>query len=224
MIDEQKTAGSRKKILIPLFVLLAILAATVTGFHFYPPTPGCKLCGWGSGFGQKSVTNVTQEAPKLNFYSNPALLVIEGGGSEIKLAPLPPEKTETPAKATPVCGSGVSTLVITSVVNFTEVDLPFVGVDKEGAQLHETHTDHGREITGTLVTCGNLRKNFWIGFDGKYSLKEEDDLKVSVNNFHNGKDFDLISCDEGEDNPAECQELGVHDDALHTFFVVVWPE
>lgn len=218
MANEQETAGSRNPILILLFVLLAAIAVIMIGVYKMPNTPGCTFCVGGSKQVASSETTKLLDFPKSN------LPIKEDTGLKL---PMSPSQLVESKKSGLQCDFGVSTLIIESVVNFSEVSLPMVGIGKEGMSLRETHTDHGRVTTGTLVTCANLvKKNFWIGFDGDYSPVEENDLKASVHimdlHFQSGKDFDLVACDEGDDNPDECRELGVHDDALHTFYAIVW--
>lgn len=226
MNDESQTAESRTDLLAPLLVILAILAVVMLVAWNNRDTENCTFCAGSvakQGFGPK----VVEEAPRLNFsFNNNNVDIKEDEGMKLPMSPPQPVPAES-KKSGLQCDFGVSTLIIESVVNFSEISLPFVGIGKDGMSLSETHTDHGRLTTGTLVTCAQIvKKSFWIGFDGDYSPAEEDDLKASVHimdlHFQSGKDFDLIACDEGDYNPDECRELGVHDDALHTFYAIVW--
>lgn len=222
MNDESQTAESRTDLLAPLLVILAILAVVMLVAWNNRDTENCTFCV-DSVAKQSATTKTLEEAPKLNFTYNFGV-VKEDEGMKLQTSPAQPAETK---KSGIQCDFGVQTLIIESVVNFSEISLPFVGIGKDGMSLRETHTDHGRLTTGTLVTCANLvKKNFWIGFDGDYSPAEEDDLKASVHimdlHFQNGKDFDFVACDEGDDNPVECEELGVRDDSLHTFYAIVW--
>jgi|GEM_PF-5975237 len=226
MSDETNPAESRKGIYAAALVILAGLAVIFITLYLIK-TPS--ICGAGSQ------AQVTQEAPVVNVNQNQSTTYKEDTGLKKLDAAIPEKAQPAVAKAPAVeekpgfkCAFGASTLVITSVVNFSEIRLPFSGIGKEDMELRESHTDRGRVITGTLVTCANLRRNIWIGFDSDYSPEEEDDLKVEIViqnvHFENGADFKLVACDEGGDNPSECENLNVRDDDSNRYYAVVWPE